>query len=81
MNRKQGLENLKKTAEDFINKLDRLTGTEKRNLLEKLIEKVVINQNQSINVHFWAEPASANKAVMRWKQSTEREVNGATDGA
>ncbi|MBF0315285.1 MAG: recombinase family protein [Oligoflexia bacterium] len=59
-----GLDNIRVLVKDFVNRFDTLTGTEKRNLIEKVISKVVIRSDQQIEIHVHWEPVHATRAAI-----------------
>lgn len=46
--KKSGLENLQKTASEFIQRFDEFSGVEKRDLIERMIHKIVIRRNNQL---------------------------------
>ncbi len=70
---KSGLENLEKTASEFIAKFDELTGVQKRDFIERMIAKIVIKEDNQLELHVLWDP---KKSVTRTTKSTISDWNG-----
>ena len=75
--KKSGLECLEKTATEFIAKFNQLTGTQKRDFIERMIAKIVIKKDNKLELHVLWDP---KRSVTRTTKSSIREVNGGRDG-
>lgn len=71
-----GLSDLRKTATDYVKRFDKLTGTEKRNIIEKIVEKVIIQSENRIEIRLHGQPKTKNPACGRVEKSTYSELNG-----
>lgn len=54
-----GLEDLEKTASDFIARFDTLRGIEKRNFIERMIAKIVLREGNKIEFHVCWSPVTS----------------------
>jgi len=75
--KKSGLENLQKTASEFISKFDQLTGVQKRAFIERMIKKIVIKSNNQLELHVLWDP---KKGVTRMTKSSISEASGGALG-
>ncbi len=82
--RKAGLADLKATIQEFVNDYDRLTGTEKRNLLEKIVRRVIIKRDNELVIELFGEPPISNgggkKFVNERNTGSNFEMNGSQGG-
>lgn len=76
-----GLSDLRKTATDYVKRFDKLTGTEKRNIIEKIVERVTVQSGNRIEIRLHGEPKQKTRLVAGWKKSSTYELNGVADGA
>jgi DNA invertase Pin-like site-specific DNA recombinase len=77
-----GLSDLRKTAIDYVRRFDQLTGTEQRNILEKIVDRVTVMPGNRIEIRFHGQPQKQKtRLVAGWKKSSEYEEIGVTDGA
>ena len=63
---------IKDTVKGFVKDFDRLTGTEKRNFIEKIIKKIIVKDNNELEIVIYGEPPS----VVRRNRISYQEVNG-----
>ncbi len=78
---KSSLNDLRKLSLEFLNNYDKLTGTERRNTLEKFIQKVVVRSDNTLEVKLYEEPRTHKSPVIRRKKSSKAELIGVTNGA
>ncbi len=62
-----GLLDLKKSINEFIEGFDKLTGTQKRNLIEKIVKKVVIKPNNKMELVLYQIPGKTRQSPLREK--------------
>lgn len=75
--KKSGLENLQKTALEFIARFEELSGVEKREFIARMIHKIVIKQNNKLELHVLWDP----KQGVTWTtKSSVSDLNGGVDG-
>ncbi len=55
--KKVGLTDIKATIREFVDDFDKLTGTEKRNLLEKIVRRVTVKRNNELEIEVFGEPS------------------------
>ncbi len=86
---KSGLEKLEKTATEFIAKFDELTGVQKRSFIERMIAKIVIKQDNKLELHVLWDPKQkksparfqpGDDCVTRTTTSSISEPSGGRDG-
>ena len=71
--KKSNLENLEKTAAEFISKFTSLTGIQQRSFIERMIAKIVIKKDNKLELHvLW----DSKKSVTRTTESSIRKENG-----
>jgi DNA invertase Pin-like site-specific DNA recombinase len=75
--KKSGLENLQKASAEFIARFDELSGVEKRNFIERMIQKIVVKQDNKIELHVLWDP---KKGVTRTTNGSFSDRNGGVDG-
>ena len=75
------LDDLRKLSIGFLNNYDKLTGTERRNTLEKFVQKVVVRSDNTLELMFYEEPRTVIPSVTRRKKSSGYELIGVTNGA
>jgi DNA invertase Pin-like site-specific DNA recombinase len=75
--KKSGLESLDATATDFIEKFSSLTGVEKRNFIERMIDKIIVKKDNKLELHVLWEP---KRSVTRTTKSTVSELDNGRDG-
>lgn len=82
--RKAGLVDLKVTIQEFIDDYDKLTGTEKRNLLEKIVRRVIIKRDNELVIELFGEPPMTNgggkKSVNGRNTGSDFDRNGSQGG-
>lgn len=72
--KKVGCEDTKNAAISFVHDFDKLNGTERRNILERFVSKIVITDDQRLVLHFRGKPLTNN--IARWRKSTDKDENG-----
>ena len=71
--KKSNLENLEKTAAEFISKFTSLTGIQQRSFIERMIAKIVIKKDNKLELYvLW----DSKKSVTRTTESSIRKENG-----
>ena len=71
--KKSNLENIEKTAAEFISKFTSLTGIQQRSFIERMIAKIVIKKDNKLELHvLW----DSKKSVTRTTESSIRKKNG-----
>ncbi len=75
--RKVGLESLAETVKTFRDRFDTLTWTEQRDMIEKVIKKIVVHQDNRLEIVVFGTPRGG---VTGRNKSTERELNGGVEG-
>lgn len=75
--KKSGLENLEKTAIEFIERFEQLTGVQQRDFIERMIAKIVIKKDNALELHVLWDP---KKGVTRMTKSSISDQNGGVDG-
>lgn len=73
---KSGLVDLRKTIQEFVSSFERLTGVEQREILEKIIKKIIVKKNNEIELEIYGEKAP----VIRRDTGSYKERNGVADG-
>lgn len=68
--RKTGLDDLKKAVRTFGERLSTLTGTEKRNLIEKLIKEIKVYKDNKLELVLYGEPEK-NRGLKKQKPSVD----------
>ncbi len=74
-----GLDDLQRTAKEYLKGFDTMTGIEKRDYLERLVQRVVVKPGNKLEILFYGQPPAV--AVNRRKKSTEWEWSGSPDDA
>jgi site-specific DNA recombinase len=74
---KAGLVDLRKTVKQFVKNFERLNGVEQRELIEKIVKRVIVKKNNEIDLELFGE----KPPVVRRDAGSYREVNGVADGA
>lgn len=75
--KKSGLENLEKTALEFIERFEQLTGVQQRDFIERMIAKIVIKKDNALELHVLWDP---KKSVTRMTKSSVSDQSGGADG-
>ena len=69
-----GLSDLHEAAKSYLKRFEKLSGTERRNMVEKLIKEVQVLRDNRIKVVFYSSPS--RPFVNRRKKSSVSEVDG-----
>jgi site-specific DNA recombinase len=72
---------LKKQSVEFLNRFDRLTGAEKRDVLEKLVMNVIVKADNKVEIAFIDEPSDSRPVELKKEKSTGEKEIGVTNGA
>lgn len=79
--KRTGLSSLRETVREFVDGFDKLSGTERRNLLEKIVSKVVLKRDNRVELYLAADPNSVPPpSVMGRNQSSDSYKFGVTNG-
>lgn len=73
-----GLEDIRGEAIKLLKDFDGLTGTQKRRLLERVIQKIVVDQAGKVKIYMYGEAPRASVTLR--KKSSELKVNGGVEG-
>jgi hypothetical protein len=71
-----GLTDLRKTSRDYLERFDRLTPTERRTIIESVIQKIVVKPDNKLEIVFFSDAIQAAEPVNRWKRSTSAGGDG-----
>ncbi len=69
-----GINDVKSNLKHFIDKFDKLSRVQQRNLIEKIIKHITILEDNQVRIEMWGEPPSS-LGVGR-KKSLDSELNG-----
>ena len=73
------LDDLAALTKDYLKTFDTLTGTERRNEIEKLVECIVVKSGNKLELNFNFSPLCPSRG-QRWKNSSDSLFNGGSDG-
>ena len=66
--RQTGLTDLKATVREFIDSFDEFTDVERRGLIQRIIEKIVVRKPNQIEIVLYADPPVTSKVITRGKK-------------
>lgn len=69
-----GLTDMRQTAETYLAKFTELTGVQKRNFIEKMVESIIVKSDNTIEIRFLGRPDVSG--VNERKKSLYYEGNG-----
>jgi DNA invertase Pin-like site-specific DNA recombinase len=75
-----GLENLFIATRQFVDKFDHLTGTERRNFVERILKRIVVRNDNVLDFEVFEDPTPRPVTDAGRMKSTDRSVNGGSDG-
>lgn len=77
-----GLDRLKQVVKELVDQFSQLNGVQKRNYLERLVEKITIKSDNTLELKVFWEPCSPLKCspVTVRKHFSDSGVNGGSDG-
>ena len=79
--KRTGLSSLRETVREFVNSFDKLSRTERRNLLEKIVKRVVLKRENRVELYLAVDPNLVPpSSVMRRNQSSDNNLNGVANG-
>jgi DNA invertase Pin-like site-specific DNA recombinase len=78
--RRSGLESLEDTVKTFRDRFDGLTGTEQRNMIEKIIRRITVHGDNRLEFVICGDPGNQFRAVTSRNKSTESDQNGGVYG-
>ena len=76
--RRVGLDDLRRTAQDYLKRFDQLTGIEKRRHIERLVHRIVVKPGNQLEIEFFGEPLV--RTVKREAKSTDWKKDGSVPG-
>ena len=77
-----GLDDLRRLSRQHLNHFDKLTQTERRSIIEGMIQKVIIKPGENeLEIVFFADEAQAMGHVNGRKKSTDSKGNGSSGRA
>ena len=77
--RTSGLDNLQTEAKKLLDRYDKVSGVEKRNLLERLVKRIVVKPNNRLTFQLFVGLPSLSSSVTLRNQSSEVKRNGGTN--
>ncbi len=67
-----GLSDLRKLSMDFLKKFDGLTGTERRSIMSKLVQRIILRSNNQLEIQFFGQPRLSTQPVAERKKGLDR---------
>jgi DNA invertase Pin-like site-specific DNA recombinase len=66
--RKSGLVDLQKSVKELLDRFEDLTGTEKRNVIEKIVKRITVHRGNRLSIEFYGDPPPLRSVNLRNKK-------------
>jgi hypothetical protein len=70
---KSGLENIREQVNRLLKGFEKLSGTEQRNLVDRVVKQIVVRSGNQIDIRFWGEPPPLSMVAERRRVTLRNE--------